>query len=351
MVETRHLFLIVSATFAIGCSAPPDRADTDWTFSTFDRHFWNGYCSMTSPVVDGGIIYVGGGYAWDNRTALFALEEASGRELWRQQIGPAFTGNEVLVDSSRVYVAAGDTLIALDRKTGAPLWRRANAGRHRAHFGDAIYASGYGRSVSAFEASTGQELWRREMRESIDTMSVLGENLYVVTGARLIAIDRATGDTTEAATSVRPVSWVTALDTTLLIGTRGADTNWVIVEWNPATNAVDTIHARLASAQKDVIVFTAPGATFALDRVSRREVWRSPAPSTARLGGARFRHGVMYQANYIGELRKVDAFDVQTGARRWTLETGDLVRDPVLATNHVLVSSDDCRVYAIRMSR
>jgi quinohemoprotein ethanol dehydrogenase len=133
-----------------------------------------------TPIVADGVMYATGSWS-----VVFALDAETGRELWR--FDPHVSGEAgaraccdvvnrgVALDAGRVFVGALDgRLIALDAKTGAPLWEvqttdptlpytitgapRAVKGRVVIGNGGAdVGVRGY---VSAYDAQTGALAWR-----------------------------------------------------------------------------------------------------------------------------------------------------------------------------------------------
>ena len=97
--------------------------------SRWNRYVWFSWVESTPALVD-GVAYVGSSDA----ARVFALELASGRSLWEADVrGISWTTPAVTLD--RVYVAVRHSpsisphegsLLALDRATGAELWRVTN---------------------------------------------------------------------------------------------------------------------------------------------------------------------------------------------------------------------------------
>ena len=94
-----------------------------WTFIT------GGDVSAT-PAVDGSAVYVP-----DWAGNLFAIDKATGAQLWSRKVGdytgvpgdlarttPAITGNRLIFGDQGGRLGAGARVMAVDRKTGNPLW-------------------------------------------------------------------------------------------------------------------------------------------------------------------------------------------------------------------------------------
>jgi len=86
----------------------------------------NGDWVRSTPAYDGRTLYVG-----DMGEALVALDGATGKELWRVEMPARFEtdvpdfgfASSPLVLDDHLYVQAANSLVKLDKKTGATVWR------------------------------------------------------------------------------------------------------------------------------------------------------------------------------------------------------------------------------------
>ncbi len=138
-----------------------------WTF-----HMETGRRLETVPLVHDGMMYV------TNSNEIVALEARSGRKVWswrddQSEVNRVNRGAGILGD--RVFFVVGDcTLVALNRKTGALLWQKKYARVDQGYFATlaplvvkdrVIVGVGGGDTgnrgfLSAYSASTGEELWK-----------------------------------------------------------------------------------------------------------------------------------------------------------------------------------------------
>jgi outer membrane protein assembly factor BamB len=131
--------------------------------------------AQSPAATDGDRFYVG---AWDRN--LYALDVATGREIWRRQCteksfaySPAIGGPAV--GGGRVFVPSNDNVLhALDAATGAPLWRYTAPGDKVGYSsptldGERIYIGCLGEKgqVRCVSATDGRELWTAETRGEI----------------------------------------------------------------------------------------------------------------------------------------------------------------------------------------
>jgi polyvinyl alcohol dehydrogenase (cytochrome) len=132
-----------------------------------------------TPVVSRGVVYV---TDWSGHVR--ALDAASGEELWSQKIGDRVTGS-VALDDQRVFAGAMDgSLTARSRADGSELWTvsvddhegaiifaapihvrglvliGAGSAENIPEREDPNYQYSFRGSMAAFDAETGEEVWR-----------------------------------------------------------------------------------------------------------------------------------------------------------------------------------------------
>jgi outer membrane protein assembly factor BamB len=131
--------------------------------------------ARSTPTIDGNFIYALGS---DGDVA--CLEAKSGKIIWQKNIRKEFGGTpgewayaeSPLVDGDAVVVTPGGaqaTMLALNKKTGALIWKSAIPGGEEAGYASAIVVQGGGRKqyvqllskgIVGVDAKTGQFLWR-----------------------------------------------------------------------------------------------------------------------------------------------------------------------------------------------
>jgi outer membrane protein assembly factor BamB len=133
--------------------------------------------ARSTPTVDGDFIY-----ALGSDGDLACLEVRSGKIRWQKSIRKEFGGEpgewayaeSPLVDGDIVVVTPGGaqaTMVALNKKTGAVIWKSAVPGGDPAGYASAIVVQGGGRKqyvqllsggLVGVDAKTGQFLWRNK---------------------------------------------------------------------------------------------------------------------------------------------------------------------------------------------
>jgi outer membrane protein assembly factor BamB len=131
--------------------------------------------ARSTPTVDGDFIY-----ALGSDGDLACLEARSGKIRWQKSIRKEFGGQpgewayaeSPLVDGDVVVVTPGGaeaTIVALNKKTGAVIWKSAVPGGDEAGYASAIVVQGGGRKqyvqflskgIVGVDAKSGQFLWR-----------------------------------------------------------------------------------------------------------------------------------------------------------------------------------------------
>jgi outer membrane protein assembly factor BamB len=156
--------------------------------------------ARSTPTVDGDLVY-----ALGSDGDLVCLEASGGKARWQKSLRKDFGGKpgawayaeSPLVDGDAVVVTPGGeqaTMVALDKKTGAVIWKSAVPGGDPAEYTSAAIVHGGGRKqyvqyvnkgIVGVDATTGQFLWRyREAAKgSAQYFSPVARDGYVYGGA------------------------------------------------------------------------------------------------------------------------------------------------------------------------
>jgi len=131
--------------------------------------------TRSTPTVDGDLVY-----ALGSDGDLACLETATGKVRWQKSLRKEFGGQpgtwayaeSPLIDGDLAVATPGGsqaTLVALDKKTGAVIWKSAAPGGDPAAYSSVIvveaggrkqYVQFLGKGVVGVDAKTGQFLWR-----------------------------------------------------------------------------------------------------------------------------------------------------------------------------------------------
>jgi outer membrane protein assembly factor BamB len=168
-----------------------------------------------TPTVDGNLVFALG--QWGD---IICVEAASGKQVWRRSLVKDFNGKMMsrwgysespLVDGDRLVCSPGGpdgTMLALDKKTGAEIWR-SKEWTDKASYSSVVVATiGEVRqyiqltdaSVAGINPADGKLLWKapRTGRTAVITTPVVAGNLVYVTssyniGCNLFKIEAAGG--------------------------------------------------------------------------------------------------------------------------------------------------------------
>lgn len=131
--------------------------------------------ARSTPTVDGKLLY-----ALSSDGDLACVDTATGKLVWKKSLRTDFGGTagvwayaeSPLVDGNKVIVCPGSetaAMVALDKKTGATLWKSAIPGEKVASYASAIaveldgvrqYVQHLSKSLVGVEAASGKLLWR-----------------------------------------------------------------------------------------------------------------------------------------------------------------------------------------------
>jgi outer membrane protein assembly factor BamB len=159
--------------------------------------------ARSTPTVDGDFIYV-----LSSDGDLACLETASGKIRWQKNIRKEFGGQpgiwayaeSPLVDGDVVVVTPGGAqaaIVALNKKTGAVIWKSAVPGDDPAGYASAIVVQAGGRKqyvqflskgIVGVDAKTGQFLWRyaQVVKGMAQMVTPVARDGYVYGGAQAV---------------------------------------------------------------------------------------------------------------------------------------------------------------------
>ncbi|HEY6947509.1 MAG TPA: PQQ-binding-like beta-propeller repeat protein, partial [Gemmatimonadales bacterium] len=145
---------------------------------------------------------------------LYKLDRATGKEIWRYDLGDArtprilphqivydydFKSPRPLLADGVIYVGSGDGgFHAVDAGTGQRLWRFATGDRIRTDAivsGAQVVFGSFDHFVYAVDRKTGQQAWKADTYAEVDGSPALIDGKIVVGnhGSLVVALDPATG--------------------------------------------------------------------------------------------------------------------------------------------------------------
>jgi outer membrane protein assembly factor BamB len=173
-------------------------------------------------------IYEGQVYGISYEGDLFALGAEDGRLEWTFQ-SQAVAASFPCADSGNIYLATEFTIDCIDSQSGKVLWHQETGPTTLANLalrGNQVLAAKEGNpqeiTLLAMDARTGDSLWGRSDKESIDRTSITAsnENLYFASPAhiRAVAVENGTPSLDRALDGILPES-LTVTQAVVLVGT------------------------------------------------------------------------------------------------------------------------------------
>lgn len=268
-------------------------------------HFATGARIVSSPVVAGGLAYVG-----SDDGHVYALEAATGRLRWAWRTeGPV--PSTPAVSDGRVHVLSYDgRLHTLDATSGAPLWTFRTQGERR------FEARGlHGTQPRTQTIADPYDVY-------LSSPAVADGMVYVGSSdGHVYALDAASGS----------------------------------LRWKQRTGEV--VHASPAVAEGLVVVGSWDGVLHALDARSGERRWALQTgrdPLMANQQGFQSSPAIVDGVVYVGcRDSHLYAVDLRTGAERWRVSTGSswVVSSPAVVDGLVVfATSDSSRVHAVEAS-
>lgn len=237
-----------------------------------------------SPIVSGEVVYVATGQR------MYALDKASGNQIWRYPIGEPIPGNFrsncVLAEGTLMGAADNKVVYAVDAVSGQPKWQYTSSlpivGSPVA-VGKFLVFAVSDNSLMALNISDGSQAWRETLRIFDGVLGSLAsylDNVLVFSNSfKLFSINVATRKTNWEAmfSTLSPEVSATVFGDSLYVNTGDFVTavnagtgrsKWQAnigerLAWNPAVSP------------EGVIVATRDGAVYGLDLNGRR-TWRQP---------------------------------------------------------------------------
>jgi outer membrane protein assembly factor BamB len=293
---------------AVGLAGPTGNPVLNWQFKA-------GGAVPNQIAIVGDAVY----FASDDG-AVHAVDRATGAELWKQVFkGGASTGP--VVADGRIYLVDEQwAVVALDPATGGTLWESAShydgATQLVSVDGSLYLGTGDGFLV-AIEAASGAEQWRVKLTPngaSVHNPAAADGFVYAGTaGGGFVAVDVKT----------HQVAWTGDL--------HGDDTGTAGVSGGIAYIATG------ADAQT--------GTLYAFAAKTGKHLWDGPTP---KLQTPTVLAGVAFSASSDGV---VDAIDTTTGALRWSIQlTGKIRPMAIVGPTLYLAADQEHRVYAVETS-
>ena len=174
---------------------------TDSTLSDIPRPKWDDYTS--SPLVDEGVVYIGG---LDPLKCLFAIDAKTGEEIWhfKPKSADQVRSSPAIFDDLILFGGEFFSFYAIHRETGELIWKFETGGAVRyapaVDKNGIVYFGSKDTNLYALDARSGDEKWRNNLSglSWVSTAPAIGTDfIYAGTSdmVRLFAVDPETGET------------------------------------------------------------------------------------------------------------------------------------------------------------
>jgi outer membrane protein assembly factor BamB len=273
--------------------------------------------AASSPTVAAGIVYIG-----DVHATLYAVDATTGEERWRFT-APEFTGVGIKMSGVSVATVSGGavyvidqsaTLYALDALTGEERWRAPRIRTPPAVSGDIVYVGSLDQNILALDAATGSEIWRSANGGPDTYPSPVVYRGYVfgcTSFGSLYALERRTGRELWSFPKGKGVCSMAVSNDTVYIGSGDGvvyaiDTLTRDEIWR--FQAADELWAPLVVADSVVYIGGVDGSLYAIDGSSGEEAWRFDLGATVYSSPAVI-DGVVYVTSQDGYLHAISGSD------------------------------------------
>jgi outer membrane protein assembly factor BamB len=293
------------------------------------------------------------------------LADGSMVQRWRVPMGPSYSGPLIVGD--RVFVTEAkekrfEAVVALDRATGAQVWRHEWEGYQKVPFfaksnGDWIrstpawsegrlYVGGMQDVLVCLEAATGKELWRFDFPKQlgkappdfgfVSSPLVAGDAVYVQAGAGFATLDKVTGSLVWRSLDDGGGMWGSAFSSPVLAriggeeqlvvqtrdklaGVRVADGK---VLWTQTIKAFRGMNILTPVVAGDRVLTSSYGGETQGWSVTRKgEEWEVKPEWSLKVEGYMSTPVVVAGQAYLhSRAQKLVCFDVATGVKRWETE-------------------------------
>ncbi len=305
--ESWPLFRGTPSCQGVAGSDVPNQLEVVWRYKVPQGSF------SATAVIDEGRVFLG-----DFDGNVYALDLASGNEVWKKPVGSGFLAAGA-VRNGRFFVGDMDgRVFCLDTQSGNVLWQFETDGEINSSpnfIGDRVLVGSQDAHLYCFEEATGDIVWKHGINDLIQCSPCLAGKHAFLAGCdgQLHVID------VEQGTMLRQVN----------IQAQTRATPAVLGDLVVVPTYRDTVFGIRWEAGKIAWEYQNP---------RRRMPFHSAPALTEKV------------AVFGGEDKSIHAVDLATGEEKWVFPTKRSVESsPVVVGNRVFVGSGDGRVYGLAL--
>ncbi|UUO08159.1 PQQ-binding-like beta-propeller repeat protein [Blastopirellula sp. J2-11] len=302
-----------------------------------------------TPAVVDNVVYIG-----DLDGAIYALNLADGKEIWKKSIDTGFYGSPAYRDG-KVYLGDMDGLLhCLSAKTGDVLWTYETGAEINGSvnfYQDKLLIGSQDATLYCLTAADGQLVWKYEIADQIRCMPTIVENRGFVAGcdAKLHIIDLDKGTSAASVPIDAPTGSTPAVHGDLVVfGTEGGtlygiDWKKAVVRWTHEDDrGRQAFRASAAVTDKLAIIGGRNKRVAAVNMTNGKQLWSFPTrgriDSSPVIAGDK-----VYFGSSDG---KVYGLKISDGSEAWSYEAGgSFTGGPAISDGKLLIASDDGNVY------
>lgn len=299
-----------------------------------------------APVTANGILYV-----TSKAGVLYAVDAATGNEIWTREVTSYVTRASPAVVDGVVYVGGGFSFSALDATTGEERWSvPMQYGGHASptvRDGLVVVSSQQG-WIFALDAGSGETAWRLPTEGIVFGAAAMTDDavMYGSDEGLVYSVDRISG-TSNWRVSVSGGVYATPVvfGETILVTTKAGELHALDRQSGDRLWSSNHGSAHPPATNGDIVVLAASdGGIYGLDATTGEQRWLYPSGKQAQTAPA-----IAGNLAVVGTGNSLLALDIESGEAAWYYLAGDTIESaPVVIDGFVFFGSRDGFLNAVR---
>jgi outer membrane protein assembly factor BamB len=308
----------------------------------------------SSPVIDGGLVFVGSA-----DTNIYAIDLEKGRRVWAYKTTDSIEATSCVVAGSVFVGSADGFLYALDARTSSLKWKYQTGGQilgaanwTRSPDGQGIWilVGSYDNKLHCVDSGTGKVVWTYETESFVNGAPAVGQGVAVFGGcdARIHVVSLADGNAVAQIDAGAYIAGSAAfVDGQAYVGNYDnvfmkADIAAGAILWK-YSGAEASFFSSPAVGEDVVVVGGRDNRVHCIRRSDGKQVW-----TFATLGAVDSSPVICGDKVVVGcEDGRLYMLKLSDGSRVWSYEIGEAVNSsPAVAGGMILIGSDDGFLYA-----